>query len=327
MRGASAGARLPRKAGDQFGQPRVTRRNETGSPTRSASASSRGFRSLPSGSGRSRVSSNAETSTPTTYTLALPGKAAAPDRWRLAAASGRTQQCDVGVADCRSARCGVRAAWDGFAGAGRHEREQAPTASSGTAACPGVATLLLNAQSRGCLLASTSGAPGGCSGVALAMRPMLVAPRSSPGYGAGVATKQQPRGGASSDHARSDLGLRSLLPFGEPVPASAGRARARPPAALARLLHSPVRRGRARRSCDVPQPELRIDGDSQARDTAGAVPSGLWLGVRGRIVQAPGVSSAAGGEMRPGRRATSVSLATDSDQILVPRRQRWVPCP
>ena len=78
---------------------------------------------------------------------------------------------------CRSARCGVRAAWDGFAGAGRHEREQAPTASSGTAACPGVATLLLTARSRrsGCLLASTSGAPGGCSGVALAMRPMLVA--------------------------------------------------------------------------------------------------------------------------------------------------------
>ena len=57
------------------------------------------------------------------------------------------------------------------------EREQAPTASSGTAACPGVATLLLNARScrSGWLLASTSGAPGGCSGVALAMRPMLVA--------------------------------------------------------------------------------------------------------------------------------------------------------
>jgi hypothetical protein len=43
------------------------------------------------------------------------------------------QQRDVGVAGCRSARCGVRAAWDGFAGAGRHQREQAPTASSGTA--------------------------------------------------------------------------------------------------------------------------------------------------------------------------------------------------
>ena len=97
-----------------------------------------------------------------------------------AARSGRTQQRDVRVADCRSARCGVRAAWDGFAGA-RHEREQAPTASSGTAACPGVATLLLNARSRraGCLLASTSGAPGGCSDVALAMRPMLVAQSSS----------------------------------------------------------------------------------------------------------------------------------------------------
>ena len=51
-------------------------------------------------------------------------------------------------------------------GAGRREREQAPTASSGTAACPGVATLLLNARScrSGRLLASTSGAPGGCSG-------------------------------------------------------------------------------------------------------------------------------------------------------------------
>ena len=61
------------------------------------------------------------------------------------------------------------------------EREQAPTASSGTAACPGVATLLLNARScrSGWLLASTSGAPGGCSGVALAMRPMLVAPSES----------------------------------------------------------------------------------------------------------------------------------------------------
>jgi hypothetical protein len=61
------------------------------------------------------------------------------------------------------------------------EREQAPTASSGTAACPGVATLLLNARScrSGCQLASTSGAPGGCSGVALAMRPMLVARWSS----------------------------------------------------------------------------------------------------------------------------------------------------
>ena len=96
-------------------------------------------------------------------------------------AAGRTQQRDVGVADCRSARCGVRAAWDGFAGAGRHEREQAPTASSGTAACPGVAKLLLNARSRrsGCLLASTCAAPGGCSGVTLAMRPMLVARRSS----------------------------------------------------------------------------------------------------------------------------------------------------
>ena len=103
-----------------------------------------------------------------------------------ARASGRTQQRDVRVADCRSVRCGVRAAWDGLLV--RHEREQAPTASSGTAACPGVATLLLNARSRraGCLLASTSGAPGGCSGVALAMRPMLVARSGSglPGGGA-----------------------------------------------------------------------------------------------------------------------------------------------
>ena len=107
--------------------------------------------------------------------LAIPDKASALARRRLASASGRTQQRDVRVADCRSVRCGVRAAWDGFLV--RHEREQAPTASSGTAACPGVATLLLNARSRraGCLLASTSGAPGGCSGVALAMRPMLVA--------------------------------------------------------------------------------------------------------------------------------------------------------
>lgn len=74
----------------------------------------------------------------------------------------------------------LRAAASELRGTGllvRHEREQAPTASSGTTACPGVATLLLNARSRraGCLLASTSGAPGGCSDVALAMRPMLVA--------------------------------------------------------------------------------------------------------------------------------------------------------
>ena len=90
---------------------------------------------------------------------------------------GELSSAMSGVADCRSARCGVRAASDGFADAGRHDREQAPTASSGTAACPGVATLLLTTRSRcsGCLLASTSGAPGGCSGVALAMRPMLVA--------------------------------------------------------------------------------------------------------------------------------------------------------
>ena len=78
----------------------------------------------------------------------------------------------------------LRAAASELRGTGllvRHEREQAPTASSGTAACPGVATLLLNARSRraGCLLASTSGAPGGCSGVALARRPMLVAQSSS----------------------------------------------------------------------------------------------------------------------------------------------------
>jgi hypothetical protein len=78
----------------------------------------------------------------------------------------------------------LRAAASELRGTGllvRREREQAPTASSGTAACPGVATLLLNARSRrsGCLLASTSGAPGGCSRVALAMRPMLVPGRPS----------------------------------------------------------------------------------------------------------------------------------------------------
>jgi hypothetical protein len=78
----------------------------------------------------------------------------------------------------------LRAAASELRGTGllvRHEREQAPTASSGTAARPGLETLLVNARSRrsGCLLASTSGAPGGCSGVALAMIPMLVAQRGS----------------------------------------------------------------------------------------------------------------------------------------------------
>ena len=117
-----------------------------------------------------------------------------------AAASERTQQPDVGVADCRSARCGVRAAWDGFADAGRREREQAPTALSGTAACPRVATLLLSARSRrsGCLLASTSAAPGGCGGVALAMRPMLVAHRAAQ-------RSEAPPGGVSCRSALSDL--------------------------------------------------------------------------------------------------------------------------
>ena len=68
-----------------------------------------------------------------------------------------------GVCCCRPAR--ASASTDGLAD------------SSGTAACLGVATLLLNARSRrsNCLFASTSGAPGGCSGGALAMRPVLVA--------------------------------------------------------------------------------------------------------------------------------------------------------
>ena len=62
--------------------------------------------------------------------------------------STRTQQRDVGAADCRSVRClRPSCVGTGFAGAGRHEREQAPTASSGTAACPGVAALVLNAWS------------------------------------------------------------------------------------------------------------------------------------------------------------------------------------
>jgi len=62
--------------------------------------------------------------------------------------STRTQQRDVGAADCRSVRrLRPSCVGTGFAGAGRHEREQAPTASSGTAACPGVAALLLNAWS------------------------------------------------------------------------------------------------------------------------------------------------------------------------------------
>jgi hypothetical protein len=75
----------------------------------------------------------------------------------------------------RVAACELRGEW-GLLAPARPEREQAPAASSGTAACPAVATRLLNVRWRrsGCLLASTSGAPGGCNGVALAMRPMLV---------------------------------------------------------------------------------------------------------------------------------------------------------
>ena len=94
----------------------------------------------------------------------------------------------------------LRAAASELRGTGllvRREREQAPTASSGTAACPGVATLLLNARSRraGCLLASTSGAPGGCSDVALAMRPMLVAQRGSQASRAPLADRARRRSG------------------------------------------------------------------------------------------------------------------------------------
>jgi len=120
-------------------------------------------------------SSNATTRSPASCALPIPGKQ--PRRldadWRLFL--GELSSATSG--SLTVALCAAAAELRGTGLLVRHEREQAPTASSGTAACPGVATLLLNARSRraGCLLASTSGAPGGCSGVALAMRPMLVA--------------------------------------------------------------------------------------------------------------------------------------------------------
>ena len=66
----------------------------------------------------------------------------------------------------------------GLLASAQPEREQAPTASSNTAACPGIATLLLNAWSLVVALPArvTGEPPGRSNGVTAAMRPVVVAP-------------------------------------------------------------------------------------------------------------------------------------------------------
>ena len=137
---------------------------ETAGPVRKQSSRPRGVRGY-------RDSSTAGVSPRTMQTPALPSSSRSVTEVETAsgtAATTRTQQRDVGAADCRSARClRPSCVGTGFAGAGRHEREQAPTASSGTAACPGVATLLTHVGSGevGLLAATTFQTLRGSSGV------------------------------------------------------------------------------------------------------------------------------------------------------------------